>query len=292
MTANVIKSGTAITFAVVAGENGAPVTAQEVDLVVYDDKRTVLWQSVSPVVWADALASGVTFPAAASEITADQEYRIFGIVYRGAGITRPVTGQFYTEIIVESGNRLRPLENSFATWGQLMLEMRNVTGAKGFNCCAIGESEDGSSVGPAGESNPLLMSAFINAYHNIGYVTVDFFPPRHRARWRPQDRMWDGDGIFDPEVRKVHSTRQLTPELWAELQPWQREALIRAQVIEANFLLSGNTVEKQRYSGLMSHSAGESAHFYRAGRPLELPVCRAAANALKGIITYVTRIGG
>lgn len=289
MTANVIKSGNPITFAVVPGMNGMPATAHHLDLFVYDDKQEVVWLSgVSPVLWADAVASGVVFPGAASTITEGNAYRIFGYVIVSAeGVP---LWKVYHEVIVESSNQLRPLENSFGTWGELILESRTIAGATAFACCTVMGVPD--KPGPGGEGNAALVAAFINAYHNIGYVNVDFCPPRSRGRWISQSHMWDGEGIFESDIGRITSTRQLTQELWDKLKLDQRQKLIRAQVIEANFLLSGNTPEKQRLSGLLSHSAGESAHFYRTSKPLELPVCRATANALKGIITYVTRIGG
>lgn len=284
MTATVIKTGTAITFAVTSGENGAPVSADTVELSVLNDTRQIVWEAPAPIAWADAVANGVTFPEDATD-EPEQAYRLFRLRYMN-GVTEVIST--YYEVIIEPAVVLQPFKNSFATYGQLSLVARTISGLTGFQCCSAG----GGSLSPSGDGNPTLTAAYINAFHNIGYVTVDFYPPKHRARWRDQSRMWDGDGIFDPDVAKVSSTRQLTPELWAELKPWQQEALIRAQVIEANFLLSGNTVEKQRYSGLLSHSAGESAHFYRSFKPFEGPVSKATLNALKGIVTYVTRIGG
>lgn len=286
MAATVIKRGMPVTFAVVPGENGAPEEAVSVSLAVADGNGLLTWMGTNPVLWADALVDGVTFPSEASIIDGDQAWRMYGLVFNMAS-GQPV--RVTNEVIIEHGAALIPLRNSFANYGELALVARTISNATGMKCCSVGDS---SNLGPFGDGNPTLVAAYINAFHNIGYVSVDFFPPRHRARWRDQSRMWDGDGIFDPDTAKVKSTRQLTPELWEELEPWQREALIRAQVIEANYLLSGNTVEKQRYSGLLSHSAGESAHFYRSSKPFEAPICKEAMKALKGIVSYVTRIGG
>lgn len=291
MAANVIKAGSPISFAVVPGQGGWPSTAHHVTLHVFDEKQVEVWTGAS-IAWADFVtAQGATFPDDASELPAEATngYRIYGIVARTA-LGGELWKQFY-EVIVESGKQLRPFVNSFATWGELMLAMRAMPASASLQCGSNCTTTPGS-VGPGGEGNPNMVAAFITAFHNIANVNVDFCPPNARVRYHDQSRMWDHEGIFDDMSSAIRSTRQLTPELWEKLKPWQREALIRAQVIEANFLLSGLTPEKQRLSGLLSHSAGESAFFFRTSKPLDLSVCRDTAKALKGIITYVARIGG
>lgn len=289
MTANVIKAGNPITFAVVPGQSGMPNSATTVHLEVFNEKRESVWHSETPLAWNAVTTNGATFPKEASaDVVEGSGYRIFGIFTLGD--QGQETGKIFYEVIVESSNQLQPLVNSFASWGELIMVSRTLAGMTAFSCCTFTGAADTTGIG--GEGNAPLLAALINAYHNIGYVNVDFCPPRHRSRYHSQSHMWDHEGIFESDIDRVVSTRQLTPELWAKLRPDQREKLIRAQVIEANFLMSGNTPEKQRLAGLLSHSAGESAHFYRTSKPLELPVCRATANALKGIITYVARIGG
>lgn len=290
MAANIIKAGTPITFAAVPGQAGWPATADRVSLEVFDDKQQSVWQGTD-VPWVDFVtAGGITFPAVASQLAADQTsgYRIYGMFVRNS-MGGVLWKQFY-EVIVEASNQLRPLVNSFATWGQLMLVQRTMPNMTGFQCCT--SLSGAGAVGEAGESNAQLVAALITAWHNIAQVNVNFCPPNDRVRYHDQSHMWDHEGIFDTLGTLIRSTRQLTPELWEKIKPWQRDALIRAQLIEANYLLSGNTPEKQRISGLLSHSAGESAHFYRTSKPLDLPVSRETAKSLKGIITYVARIGG
>lgn len=268
--ADVLKSGSAITFQVTPGSAGFPQTADSVSLAVVIGEETK-WESVDPILWDDAVATGITFPGEATTITEWSAYANFIITFNGS-TNSPLT----TPVVIEAGDLLRVLENSFAVWSDVFMAARYMVNIMPFQLA----DEDQQK------------AALIQAYHNIGDVHVDFCPPHRRARYWPQDRMWDDTGIFESDLERIYSTRMLKEETWAKLRPDQKEKLMRAQIVEANFLLSGLTPEKQRLSGLLSHSAGESAHFYRTTKPLELPVCRATALALKGIISYVTRIAG
>ena len=91
----------------------------------------------------------------------------------------------------------------------------------------------------------------------------------------------------------VTRTGDLTASDLADLetnQPRVFRALLSAQMLEADFLAGGNPVEQRRRDGMLSNSVGESAQFYRTSKPLVLPVCREAAVALRGIISYSTAI--
>lgn len=270
--ASVIKSGAAITFPLTA-EQSSYQGADSVTRSVVVGGVTV-WEDQTKILWTDAVANGVPFPTEASVITASQEYAIFTIKVLDAQDAELV--KFNYPVIIESDDLLRVLENSFGTWPELALLERNMVALKFYKFATEEEQK----------------AALINAYHNIADVHVDFCPPHRRGRWHNQSRMWDDTGVFESELEKIYSTRMLTQETWAKLPDTTKEKLMRAQLIEADFLLADQTPEKQRLAGLLSHSAGESAHFYRTVKPLELPVCRAAALALKGIISYVTRIAG
>jgi hypothetical protein len=269
--ASVIKSGAAITFPVTEGQG--PLNTDSVTRSVSIGGVTV-WEDPTKILWADAIADGVAFPAAASVITDAQAYATFSIHVLDAADAE--LAKLNYPVIIESDDLLRVLENSFGTWPELALLERNMVSLKFYKFATEEEQK----------------AALINAYHNIADVHVDFCPPHRRGRWHNQSRMWDDTGVFESELEKIYSTRMLTQETWDRLPQSTKEKLMRAQLIEADFLLADMTPEKQRLAGLLSHSAGESAHFYRTVKPLELPVSRATALAMKGIISYVTRIAG
>lgn len=273
--ASVLKSGTAVSFSVTPGMGSFPQAAHSVSLAVMIGGEMV-WEDQTKILWADAVEDKVTFPAEASVITAPQAFATFVIRLWNEDDTPASPAQVANEVIIEQAELLTVLTNSFGTWGDLTLMGHNMPSLKQYSF-----ADDDSR-----------KAALIQAYHNIGDVHVNFDPPRSRSRWHDQSQMWDGEGVFGSTLERIWSTRQLDSDLWAKLHPIQKEKLVRAQVIEANFLLSDQTPEKQRLAGLLSHSAGESAHFYRTLKPLELPVCRATALAMKGIISYVVRIAG
>lgn len=94
-----------------------------------------------------------------------------------------------------------------------------------------------------------------------------------------QTRITETPGMFSIDLREQDAT-----EL-AALPADFTAALKRAQVIQANYLMSGSTTEKQREDGLMSRTVGESSEMYRPGMgPIRYPVCREAMVALSGYL--------
>lgn len=108
-------------------------------------------------------------------------------------------------------------------------------------------------------------AALINAYYNIANLSI----------------ILECDPI---------STLDLTASDIVALDSNALRAFKYAQIIEANSVLGGNPVEDRRRMGLLSNSAGESAQFYRTSKPLELPVAKATASALRGYLTWSKRI--
>ncbi|MEG2989700.1 MAG: hypothetical protein RR818_00005, partial [Citrobacter sp.] len=246
--ADVLKSGSALTLPLVESE------ATEVSLSV-EVAGAEAWVSPAPIAIA---GQTVTFPVEASVIEGPNAFAYFVVKYLKDG---QVIREDRNEVIIEALDLLRVLSNSFGTWEELALAARYMVNIVPFNLADADQQK----------------AALIQAYHNIGDVHVDFCPPHRRSRYHDQSRMWDTEGVFEGKLERIHSTRQLDSEAWGQIPSIKKESLIKAQIIEANFLLSDQTPEKQRLAGLLSHSAGESAHFYRTLKPLELPVCRAAA---------------
>jgi hypothetical protein len=83
----------------------------------------------------------------------------------------------------------------------------------------------------------------------------------------------------------------LTPTQFASLSPRFRMALNRAQVVEANAILGGDTVDLRRKEGLMLESIGEVKQMFRPGKPLELPVSKRTLKYLSSFVTFSKSIG-
>jgi hypothetical protein len=116
-------------------------------------------------------------------------------------------------------------------------------------------------------------SALIQAWNNLGQLPVRF------------------DDLEGTDSYDKGSTRELIDADINILQPKTYQRLIRAQIIEADDVLGGNPIEARRRLGLISDSSGESAHFFRTSKPLNLPCCRAAIDELRGIVNWGARIG-
>lgn len=117
-----------------------------------------------------------------------------------------------------------------------------------------------------------LKGALMGAYLNIGKLTVDF-------------------GVEDiVNGGYKTSTEDFTSAELTALDAASLNVLLRAQLIEANALLGGHPVEDRRRAGMLSDSVGESAIFFRTSKPLQLPVYRDTAIAMKGYIIWAKSI--
>jgi len=86
----------------------------------------------------------------------------------------------------------------------------------------------------------------------------------------------------------VFKLGNLSPEEYANLPADLVTALIGATITQANFDQSCTSYEQQRQSGLMSSSSGDSSHFFRAGKPIEYPLSKAAMMCLKDYVIFGT----
>ncbi len=76
----------------------------------------------------------------------------------------------------------------------------------------------------------------------------------------------------------------MTADEYSTLSLEMRNALSRAQILEADFLLGGDEVGDIRRSGIMSATVGESSQFFRPAKPLEAAVCKRAMRELSAYI--------
>lgn len=84
---------------------------------------------------------------------------------------------------------------------------------------------------------------------------------------------------------------QLTDLEFEALSPRFKEAIRKAQIVEANEYLSTNSAHKKRQLGIFSETIGESSMFFRTGKPIPLPVTRRAMDILRGYIVWELGVG-
>lgn len=257
---SVVKSGTAVSYAIEPGVGGHPLTASSVSVVV-----TVAGVEThnAVVAFADAVANGIVIPGAATVITERRAFAVF--TYEFKDDQGNLISAAANELVIESDNLLSAGENSFGTYQDLILESFDMTDLDAFKSATKEEQ----------------VAALITAYYNIGSMSVSFF----------QHRDLEDPSTYDQgDLIEIGSTRKLTPGQLAALKASVRQQLKRSQLAEADSILGGNPIERQRILGLLSHAAGESTHFYRTTKPLELPISKRAAVELRGIINYVVRL--
>jgi hypothetical protein len=112
-------------------------------------------------------------------------------------------------------------------------------------------------------------TAIMNAYDNIGLVRVNI--------------QATPDNI-------VSTTNDLDLAELGMLTERVRKQLMLATLIEANYLLGGDPIEERRKAGLLSHSAGESTHFFQTSKPVALPVSRKTMDAMKGLVNWTAKV--
>lgn len=257
---SVVKSGTATRYAIQPGVGSHPLTAHAVHVMATIAGATVFESSIP---FADAVANGIVVPASATTITSRRAFAM--ITYEFQDEQGNLIAMVAEELIIESENLLAPGENSFAGYQELMLDSFDMTDLSAFREATKDEQ----------------VAALITAYYNIGSMRVSLF--QHRDLSDPT--------LFDRDVLiGVTSTRTLRADVLAALKPSVQLQLRRSQLAEANSILGGNPIERARGLGLLSHSAGESTHFYRTTKPLELPISKRAAVELRGILNYALRI--
>lgn len=76
--------------------------------------------------------------------------------------------------------------------------------------------------------------------------------------------------------------RHLTPAQMQTLYKPMLAGLRKAQLVEADEILSDDPAKRARKDGVISMTTGESSQFFRNSRPLEMPICPRA-------MAYITR---
>lgn len=257
---SVVKAGTRLSYAVEPGVNGQPMTAHTVSAEITVAGRTAGAVSVS---FEEAIKpNGIQFASSVTTIDAVREFAVLEVRFLHEDGSTLFAEQL--ELVIQSDMLLRPGQNSFGLYEDAVLEAFNRVDLAAFNSASKEEK----------------IAALVTAYYNIGRLGVSFKGnSRYRHPVLPAER-----------AHLVRSTQDLDAQDLDALPTELRRQLMQAQLIEADDILGGNPIERQRLAGLLSHSAGESTHFYRTTKPLDLPVNRKTAQALWGIISYAVSI--
>lgn len=123
------------------------------------------------------------------------------------------------------------------------------------------------------------INAMIDAFHHIG-----------KMRFSVKSSV-DSQSLLEPgNITNISKLNSYDLADFLLLDAAFLEALRRAQVVEADNILGGDIVGEQRRVGLMSQTIGESSHFFRPTKPVQLPVSVEALRYLQGYVDHNVRI--
>jgi hypothetical protein len=173
-------------------------------------------------------------------------------------------------VLLRAGMRLRFLANSFGTYEKLALIAADMPRLDAFAAAEQADQEP----------------ALIEAYQRLV-----------RFGYRITPAGYDEDDVVNFD-KALGCVIRIAPREWQamDLATWSefpadfRDALMRAQVQEANAILTRGTAEEHRVSGLLSKTTGESSAMFRSGKPLDLGVARETLAHLTGFIELRARI--
>lgn len=159
---------------------------------------------------------------------------------------------------VQPVNQLQFLVNTFQTRAQALY----VAGSLSNMTMWLGASKSDQTVALIEAFRRITLLNFVISWPET--EAQDFLQPRWRERLTPL--MWP----------------LMTPVIWAEYPQYFKDAIARAQVIQANDLLTDDPMASRRRAGLFSEKIGESSMMFKNGvRPLDNDkVCRPALNEL------------
>lgn len=231
-------------------DDGTPVTPTGLRYVVLDASGN---EVVGETVIGDLTGTSTTITVGSDVLGQVGGYTLELMIDVGA--------QTYTQEAVfgvTTSQQLQFLVNTFQTRASALFVAQTIPNITAW----LGASKDQQNI------------ALINAFERI--TRLNFYIPwpelidlqnRIAPNWVAEigPRMWP----------------LMTPALWAAYPQNFRDAMNKAQVADANEVLTLDPYADRRRAGLMSESIGESSMMFRAGvRPIDLPVGKKAMEYL------------
>ena len=260
------KPGTSVslTFSLV-DESGAVLAPTSLSWRILDEAESVLqdW-TTEPV--PDDITVALVVPALLTLITAPATRGIRTVELEV--VTDTGTISLSESIMLQGATALAFGVNSFQTYAQALLLSEDFT--------------DDQTPGWTGAQRETREKALIAAYQRILLLPIGMHFDNSQS-------LMTVDAVFERSFGQS-MLRDLSPVQMAALYKPMLDDLRRAQVIEAEFILNMDPVSQARADGLSSITTGESSQTFRAGRPLELPVCAKAIAELQRWVRFGARI--
>lgn len=172
------------------------------------------------------------------------------------------------EYIVEAAEVLELGINSFQSYYESVLLSLDITDIKSYEFAAKSDR----------------ISAMISAWRNIGKLYLRYL----------DDQRYLAENDMERLVLPVAETGDITlldAYRFNNLPVEMRAAILRAQIIEADYLLGGDPLGNLRRQGVIATITGESSQYFSQKTPYQGPVCKRAMKELGRYIVHSYRLG-
>lgn len=232
--------------------DGDPVTPTALAYVVKNAEGEQIVPS-TPISTLTGTSTTVTVPSGLISAAGGYSIELFITVASGAVFVQEEI------FLVKQVARLQFLVNSFQTRAQAAYTASTVPNLISW----LGADKEDQEVALMEAYRRLILQNYFIPWPEV-LDLQNRIAPRYQSHITP--RMWP----------------LMTPTLWEVYPDYFKEALNRAQVIQANFLLTSDPTADRRRGGVFSEKIGESSIMFKSGvRPLdEDTVCRPAMNVL------------
>jgi hypothetical protein len=244
--------------------DGDPIKASAVSYRVVNQAETELVASTVLTSFAPGDPQAVVIVPADKNVLAagaHRELRVIELLLT----TDEGTVKLSHEYVIEADQMLTEGVNSFQNYATALLGAYDIPSLPGWD----------------GAEKPQRIAALIQARLNIAQLTFSYVFDGSQDVMQPSFSLRDLTSLSDTE--------------YASLPTEFKVAAKRAQILEADYLLGGDPVGDLRRQGIISSTIGPSTQFFRQRKPLDLPVCKRAVQALgKYVVLRVrlTRVGG
>jgi len=239
-------------------DQGSAIAPSEIVLSIKDENGTELHSETALNPAGTSLAT--TIPAGVNALadgtTRGVRLATFTMTHPG-GVT--IQEQYY---LLHASIALNVMQNSFQTYPQALLSRATLGGS-----LAGWDTADKTARSAALEHayTRLSVMRYVIMLGDNGMDFLDF-----------------EDGPFGYEG--VSRLDYMTKSAFLTLPQKFRDALCRAQVLDADEMLAGDFFASRRRAGVISETIGESSMFFNSKPPVDLPVAAAALRELKNFL--------
>lgn len=240
--------------------DGTPITSTAIGYLVLDERGTTVREREEAT--PDGNSVEVTIPALANALPIPgviRGLRTVRFLFETASGTRTVD----TRYIIETHSKLIPMFNSFQTYEEALVNRLDLPSLDGWDFNAEAEH----------------IPALITAHDRMCRAAYRYRLAQNAVEYDERQMYW-----------YITSMRERTAQDFSAFPVNFQVALKRAQIYEADAVLSGDPVGDKRLDGVISETIGESKMFFSNKPPIRTPMCRKAMEVLAPYLYKAARL--